>query len=229
MRKLETSLEAGLPAEQVLDDLVYGWNNGGWLALHDYLMACVVEARRATGPILECGSGLTTLVVGAVARETGNELWSLEHLPEWRAKVSTELRRFKIGSVRLCDAPLVTYPGFTWYEPPLASMPEAFSLVVCDGPPAETPGGRYGLLPVMRDRLAPDAVILLDDLVRVDEQEVVNRWVSETNSWSQILGTRRQLARVTFNNRTLTTQMPALPPGPFAGQARKVASTDLAG
>jgi hypothetical protein len=58
-------------------------------------------------------------------------------------------------------------------------MPPAFQLVICDGPPGETPGGRYGLWPVLGQRLAPGAVILLDDADRPGEEEVLRRWSTE--------------------------------------------------
>jgi hypothetical protein len=55
-------------------------------------------------------------------------------------------------------------------------MPEVFRLVVCDGPPEETPGGRYGLLPVMGARLGAGTSILLHDAGRESERGAVRRW-----------------------------------------------------
>ena len=50
---------------------------------------------------------------------------------------------------------------------------------IADGPPGNTKGGRYGLLPIMRSRLAPDVVILLDDAERPGEQRVLQQWKAE--------------------------------------------------
>jgi hypothetical protein len=60
-------------------------------------------------------------------------------------------------------------------------MPLEFRLVICDGPPGATAGGRYGLLPVLGERLAAEATILLDDSDREGEAEVLQRWMAEDN------------------------------------------------
>jgi hypothetical protein len=82
---------------------------------------------------------------------------------------------------------LKTYAGYAWYDPPLARMPSAFSMVVCDGPPADTVGGRYGLVPVMRRRLAPGCVILLDDAVREHERAIARRWEYELEASHDVI------------------------------------------
>ena len=56
---------------------------------------------------------------------------------------------------------------------------EPYPLAACDGPPGKTLGGRYGLLPVLGDRLPAGSVILLDDATRSGEAEVLRRWTTE--------------------------------------------------
>jgi hypothetical protein len=198
MRRYLRDPEAALaPGSAVMPDLVYGWGNNLWSALEEYLTACVRGAMHADGPILECGSGLTSIVVGAIAQRTGNTMWSLEHNPEWSQRVQGCLRRYRIDAVRLFTAPLRDYPDFTWYDPPLDRMPDKFALVVCDGPPYVTRGGRYGLAPVVGDRLMPGCVILLDDAGRQEEREIAGRWEAELGATSEILGDRKPYARMT--------------------------------
>lgn len=172
---------AALGSGAVFNDLIYGWGNEGWSGQREYLIACVDAALGTGGPILECGSGLTTVVLGIVAQQRGLSVWALEHLPLWGKRVDGCLARQRIGSVRLHVAPLRRYEGFDWYAPPLREMHEPFSLVACDGPPSATLGGRYGLLPVMKDKLADGCVILVDDAAREDEQAIVNRWAAEAS------------------------------------------------
>src|SRR5712671_6211054 len=50
----------------VARDLIYGWGNDAWSASEDYLLACLKYALLTDGPMLECGSGLTTIVLGIV-------------------------------------------------------------------------------------------------------------------------------------------------------------------
>jgi hypothetical protein len=167
------------PTSRVLDRLVFGWGNSGWSGHPEYLQACIVHAFSCTGPILECGSGLTTLLVGHVARLRGLSMWSLEHMPEWATRVGDVLARYGINSVNLYYAPIRDHGDFDWYDAPLHTMPGHFALVICDGPPSATRGGRYGMSSLLRDRLPSGSMILLDDAERDDETRVAAQWVSE--------------------------------------------------
>jgi hypothetical protein len=158
------------------DDLVFGWGNEYWSALPEYLEAVVLYGRSARGPVLECGTGLTTLVLAAI----GADVWALESNEEWRARVETELARNGL-SAHVMAAPLRDYGDFDWYDVDPASMPR-FSLVVCDGPSSATRGGRYGLLPVMGGHLAHGCNVLLDDVDREGEKQVLASWRDDVES-----------------------------------------------
>ena len=183
------------PDPKWIPDLIYGWNNQKWSALDEYLEGCVTAAQRVNGDILECGSGLSTLLLGAIAQRNGHKVWTLEHMDEWADKVRGCLDRYRIRSVTLSCAPLKDYGEYQWYSPPLASMPARFALTVCDGPPGTTKGGRYGLMPVMGDRLA-GCIILLDDAGRPEEQEIARRWNSERRSEYSTLGVEKPYIRM---------------------------------
>lgn len=185
------------PDHAVLRDLVRGWGNEEWSALEELLAACVDQALTVDGPILECGSGLTTIVMGAIAKRRGQHVWALEHRPEWGARVQACLDRYGLDCVTLHTKPLRDHAEFSWYDPPLASMPDRFSSVVVDGPPGGTKGGRYGLLPLMRKRLAPGCVLLLDDADREGEQAVGRRWETELGAPLEIRGQRKPYFRMT--------------------------------
>jgi hypothetical protein len=47
------------------------WGNDGWSADLEYLRAVADRMRGVTGPVLECGSGLTTIVMGVLAERRG--------------------------------------------------------------------------------------------------------------------------------------------------------------
>ena len=59
----------GLRNPRTLAWLRQGWGNEGYSADTSYLEAIRHWASRVHGPILECGSGLTTLLLGIVARD----------------------------------------------------------------------------------------------------------------------------------------------------------------
>jgi len=186
-RKLERavarvrSLPLGqVPTTEMLLELQAGWSNEGYAARTDYLAEVAKMAVTVSSPILECGSGLTSILCGLLAGRRGVRTYSLEHFPEWRARVNATLERLRIPQVQVFTAPLREYDGFDWYDAPLADLPPEFGLVICDGPPGTTAGGRYGLMPVLGDRLPAGSIILLDDTERASEVEVMRRWSAGT-------------------------------------------------
>jgi hypothetical protein len=168
-----------LPSRAVLQSLSLGWGNDGYAANLDYLEEVAKNAATTEGPILECGSGLTTLLLGMLAGRRGVAIRSLEHSAEWQQRISTVLTQNRIANVEVLNSPLRDYGDYCWYDPPLGELPENFRLVVCDGPPGMTKGGRYGLLPIFGARLPEGAIIILDDAGRPGEVELVNRWQRE--------------------------------------------------
>jgi hypothetical protein len=105
---------------------------------------------------------------------------TLEHLPEWKEHVERVARQRSIP-VNIADAPLVDYGGFHWYSLPHGLVRD-YELVICDGPPGATIGGRYGLVPAARHLLSCSAVILMDDVERPEEQAVLERWKRESGA-----------------------------------------------
>jgi hypothetical protein len=168
-----------VPSRELLSELMAGWGNEGYAANLDYLEEVAKRAVSAAGPVLECGSGATTILLGVLCAKREIEVWSLEHSPEWRARIVELLERSGISGSGVCSAPLVEYGEFDWYDPPLAKLPKNFALVICDGPPGSTKGGRYGLLPVMNDRLGSGSYVLVDDAGRPAEAEMIERWERE--------------------------------------------------
>lgn len=175
------------PSRQLLTELIAGWDNDGFVADLDYADELARRATSTTGPILECGTGMTTIILGLLAGRRGVEIWSLENSSEWHHKISGTLEHYGIKDVRLSLAPLHDYGGFSWYDPALLELPKEFSLVVCDGPPGATKGGRYGLMPVLGSRLSAGATILLDDAERPGEMETLDRWQTEVHLDIQIV------------------------------------------
>ncbi len=174
-------LPAGaVPDRQTLIELVAGWSNDGFVARVDYLLEVARQAAATEGPILECGSGITTVLMGLLTQGRQAQVYSLEHHPEWHQKVESVLKRNQLANVHAVLAPLRNYGEFDWYDPPLDRLPNSFKLVVCDGPPGSTKGGRYGLLPVMGSRLPANSIILLDDTDRPEEQAIMDRWKTES-------------------------------------------------
>jgi predicted O-methyltransferase YrrM len=164
------------PSSDMLERLETAWSNDGMAAQLEFLKEVVRHALVTPGPILECGSGLTTLMLAMLAGRRGVDVWTLEHYPSWHERVSETLTRYNLPHINNVLAPLKDYDDFCWYDPPLEQLPERFALIICDGPPGTTRGGRVGLVPVLKTRLSPGTIILLDDADREAEAQAMTRW-----------------------------------------------------
>jgi predicted O-methyltransferase YrrM len=137
----------------------------------------LVGEGRAT--VVECGSGLSTVRI-ARALSAGH-VHALEHDPHWAATTRAALADEGLTEfATVIDAPLVD----GWYDrAALERLPaEGIELLLVDGPPAGEPEierRRYPALPMLAGRLAPNAVILLDDADRPGERWALDRWLAE--------------------------------------------------
>jgi hypothetical protein len=179
IEKLASLKKDEVPSRNLLSELLTEWSNDAYVANLDYLEEVAKTSIASDGPILECGSGATTILLAALAARRGVEVWSLEHSSEWHQRVVGVLRGEGLGSMNVALVPLISYGDFDWYAPPLARMPSNFSLVICDGPPGTTKGGRHGLIPIMGDRMSSHCIVLLDDAGRDGEQQLMSRWEIE--------------------------------------------------
>jgi Methyltransferase domain len=179
MRRLTEAGQNGTPLPDVLAQLGQAWGDDGFRAVGGYLEEVARFAMEARGPVLEIGSGLTTLILAALVGRRGIPVWTLEHHPQFFGYTEETLKRLSLKNVHLTLAPLRDYGEFCWYDPPLDKLPQDFSLVIADGPPGDVKGGRFGLLPVLRSHFAPGVVVLLDDAEREPEKAVLKKWESE--------------------------------------------------
>lgn len=179
LRQLAEIQSGEIPRDRILRNLTYGWGNEAWAAGSAYLKAVIhyVEATRDT--IVECGSGLSTLVAGTLAKRQGRQLLALEHHPAWAERVGRNIRTHHLVNVQLSVCELRSYEAFDWYAIEDSQLPARVGLIICDGPPAQTKGGRYGALPVLNRHLSPGCVVLLDDAHRPEEQQIAKRWCAE--------------------------------------------------
>jgi hypothetical protein len=170
---------AGRPTSQrLLRRLQIAWGNGAYSGSRQFLATMLLLLKSTDGPVLECGSGLSTLVISAVLAGE-RQLVALEHHRGWRDAVSANERVRMYDNVKIMQAPLVSYGDYSWYAVDRSVLPASFGLIICDGPPGDTPGGRYGLVPVLRAHLRAGTIILLDDTQRGSEQCVSRRWIEE--------------------------------------------------
>lgn len=156
-----------------------------WSAAPDFLK-CIAEHTLAQPPrrIVECSSGLTTLVLARCCELNGaGEVISLENGAEYAQRTRDELARYALdGRARVLDAPLepveVDGERFDWYR--LQELPAgSIDMLVIDGPPGFIQRqSRFPALPLLHDKLADECTLFLDDAARPDERALVARWLA---------------------------------------------------
>ena len=158
----------------------------GWAVSPDALLLLVGELLRSRPAlVVECGSGSSTLWLALAIKQHGlaTRIVSLEHDPAFKLQTEQLLERHGVDAlaeVRL--APLVQ-SGLTnhetpWYDQSATDDLVGIGLLFIDGPPEATgPLARYPALPLLFDRLTPDAVVLLDDAGRQGERSAVASWL----------------------------------------------------
>lgn len=186
LRKLVGSFRANpSPDRDLLEQFRRAWGNESFSADVTYVSEVVSSVSRCSAPVLECGSGLTTLVAGLVGEKRDVTVLSLEQDREWAGFVTQRLRTNGIHNVELRYAPLRNYGGFVWYDVESVALPERFELVLCDGPAVFEEWGeahaqwRYGVLPVLTSRGVKVDRVLLDDATEPRAAGLLRRWHQE--------------------------------------------------
>ncbi len=186
--------EAAMYALAALPGLYLPWSSGAMrpAGLVTVCNDIVLNERRR---IVELGSGISTVLLARLLTQrpppTGFLMAAVEHDALWARWVSEQLDREGTGTdVTIVRAPLIPHPraerGLRWYDEAAladglreALRADPIDLLLVDGPPAHATGhglARFPALPVLGDRLAPGATVVLDDAERPGEQEVLRRW-----------------------------------------------------
>jgi hypothetical protein len=142
-------------------------------------------AQRRPALVLELGGGTSSVWLGYGVERYGGRLVSIDHDPAYAEQTRAQLRRHgldKLAEVRVAELQPVTVDDepFQWYGRAAFAGVAGVELLLVDGPPGTTGRqARYPALPLLSDRLATQATVLLDDADRADEQEIVRRWAAE--------------------------------------------------
>jgi hypothetical protein len=158
---------------------------GGWAASPDLVAVLVDEfLRLRPGLVVECGSGVSTLWLALAARHHGidTRVVALEHDATFAESTRDTLVRHgvdDIAEVRLAPLKPCSLAGHdsSWYDEAALADLHDVGLLFVDGPPASTGDhARFPAVALLRDRLAQSSSVLLDDMIREDEQEVARQW-----------------------------------------------------
>lgn len=180
-----TDLHAWQVLRPLLDGAPYLPFSSGAMRASGLVHVCNLIVHGAPEEIVECGAGTSTIVLARLlAQQPHGSLTALEHDPAWARRITQWLEREELtGVARVLLAPLE--PGSSgWYAAAaLAELPVTIDLLLVDGPPADSSASaqaRHPALGRLESRLAPGARVVLDDIGRAGEQQVLERWEHET-------------------------------------------------
>ena len=170
----------------ILEDLKLGYRlpyTKDWSAAADFLQLIAdhcLEQQPET--ILECSSGLTSLVLARCCQiNNRGKVFSLENGEEYAVNTQKHITDYQLDDyASIIHAPLdnISIDGteFAWYSP--GKIPDCkIDMLVIDGPPGFLQkNSRYPALPLLFDRMSEECVVFLDDAARDDEKEIINLW-----------------------------------------------------
>jgi predicted O-methyltransferase YrrM len=183
-RSTYTQLEALLHVIRATDPVAPLPPMRSWAASPDLLRELVsrILAERPR-EVVEASSGVSTIVIAyCLKRLGGGMVRSLEHEPVYAARTRQLIAEHGLEAFAdVIDAPLVSSrtgnAELRWYDLSKAALPSSIDLLVVDGPPDTSgPQARYPALPLLKDRLVPGALVVLDDGARADERAIARRW-----------------------------------------------------
>ncbi|NLT72663.1 MAG: class I SAM-dependent methyltransferase [Chloroflexi bacterium] len=129
--------------------------------------------------IVECGSGVSTLMLGNLlkTRQAGH-LYALEEDELWHRHMAELVSAQGLGQyVDVVHAPIAE----GWYstsvaETVLARAPHV-DLLLVDGPQTKAGQSRHDALRFFRGALDATSTVMLHDVNRAEEREVLTRWI----------------------------------------------------
>lgn len=164
----------------------------GWAASPDFLVVAVREIlnlKKESPLIVEAGSGVSTIVLGYLIETFFPKgfLISLEHDYNYYEKTKKELELHGLNRTKVLYAPLISYliedKEWLWYETKelLTILKDRkIDILLIDGPPEVIQEeARYPVIPILKNNLSEDFLLLLDDSRREGEKKALEKWKVE--------------------------------------------------
>jgi predicted O-methyltransferase YrrM len=140
--------------------------------------------------ILDIGSGLSTILAGYTVKKIDHgQVITIEHHLDYYSQMMKQIKIHGLEKqVTLIHAPLINYElngkNWLWYDMSKVENDIDFDLVLIDGPPGNIQEmARYPALPLLRNRLNPQALLILDDANRPAEKQIISNWMNEFPGW----------------------------------------------
>lgn len=189
VQETEVELRSMINVRPLLENIFVpfgGWSVNGRFS--EILVRLLFEKRPRM--VLECGSGTSTLLAARCLKQIGNgKVVALEHIDKFASATNQRLRENTLHDfATVLETPLkqlsLNGKEMPWYSfDPKAYLQHKIDLLIVDGPPGNTgPLARYPAVPVLKEWLSPNGVIILDDGNREDERKIAEQWIVELNA-----------------------------------------------
>jgi precorrin-6B methylase 2 len=164
----------------------FKYGNNNFSADPGVLAVVTGVARKCRGPIIEAGSGLSSVFMAAVAPD--QKVYSLEHSKQYASQTIAWCEEAGVTNVGICYAPLKDF----WYDVDQFDLPKKFALGFCDGPPR-----MYGTRMQFFEKIAPRCVVVVVDDIKSDNNfaKQVHQWAQANEMTVTILGRAAMLTR----------------------------------
>jgi predicted O-methyltransferase YrrM len=147
--------------------------------------------------VLEFGCGISTLVLAKYIQlnELPVSIVSVDDNKDWIDLIREQLKKHNCeSSVTLVHAPITGYSSAqhrgSWYDAVIvrkALTDKQVDLMIVDGPGANTcEMARFPAMEVAESFLTNNFLVVLDDIRRKDEKEILRRWKNHLNSTKSV-------------------------------------------
>ena len=137
--------------------------------------------------ILELGGGISTLISSYCLQQIGDgKVIAIDHMQEFATQTRDQITLHQLSQwadVRHAPLAKVDLDGasYEWYAPQTFDDLHNIDLLIVDGPSQhDNPVNqvRYPALPLLKDKLSPNAIILVDDANRAHEAKMLQQWMA---------------------------------------------------
>ena len=160
-----------------------------WVASPDFLAVLSALIQEYQPKIIfEAGGGTTTLISAYSLQQLGRgHVYAVDHQQTFADRTRHQIEQHGLSDyATVIHAPLVSThingTAWQWYDIKRLEVISDIDLFVVDGPPQfgnPNEMARYPALPLMKDKLKADSLILMDDADRENEQAISKRWEQE--------------------------------------------------
>lgn len=137
--------------------------------------------------VVECGGGISTFLISELlSQQRHGHLYCIEHNAEWAKFLKRQLKLKNLNEFCTVITASLSKSSFQnspqWYDEDSINKytrDKVIDLLLVDGPPAHGKGNekaRYAAVPFFKEHLAEGFTIILDDINRAGEQEIIKKW-----------------------------------------------------